>query len=86
MKEKKTPEIAELAGEVTEIIHRVATRRLVQIIEHIHETEIKPLRAALDAILADPSGCVFCDSGNLRNPDKDHDPKCGFALAKQCRA
>lgn len=42
-----------------------------------------PLRAALKAILDEPHGCVFCDSGKLRNPSKDHDPKCGFAMAQR---
>jgi hypothetical protein len=40
------------------------------------------LGPALKAILARPDGCVFCDSGTLRNPEKDHDPKCGFAMAR----
>ena len=43
--------------------------------------EITRLRAALDLILAEPHGCVFCDSGKLRNPNKDHDDNCGFAAA-----
>lgn len=42
-----------------------------------------PPRDALDAILASPHGCVFCDSGKLRNPAKGHDPKCGFYLAER---
>lgn len=37
--------------------------------------------AALRAIIADPYGCPFCDSGKLRNPAKGHDSDCGFALA-----
>lgn len=40
---------------------------------------------ALRAILADPGGCRFCDSGKLRNPNdpaKGHDPWCGYALAE----
>lgn len=37
---------------------------------------------ALKAILADPYGCPFCDSGKLRNPAKPHDEDCGFALAR----
>lgn len=40
------------------------------------------LEKALTAILADPYGCVFCDSGKLRNPSKPHTPTCGFALAR----
>lgn len=37
------------------------------------------------AILRDPHGCRFCDSGKLRTPgvpEKDHDPECGFALLR----
>lgn len=37
---------------------------------------------ALQRILAEPYGCAFCDSGKLRNPAKDHDENCGFALAR----
>jgi hypothetical protein len=36
---------------------------------------------ALTAILADPHGCRFCDSGKLRNPKKEHDDTCGYLLA-----
>lgn len=45
------------------------------------EWRTREVRAALQAILADPHGCVFCDSGRLRNPEKDHRPECGYALA-----
>lgn len=38
---------------------------------------------ALRAILADPHGCRFCDSGKLRNPEKDHDETCGYKLAQE---
>ena len=48
-------------------------------------TQFADLKAALDAILAEPHGCVFCDSGKLRNPEKDHDPTCGFAMARAIR-
>jgi hypothetical protein len=37
--------------------------------------------AALRAIVAEPFGCVFCDSGKLRNPAKPHEDDCGFAMA-----
>ena len=39
------------------------------------------LKEVLRRILAGPAGCPFCDSGKLRNPQKDHDEDCGFALA-----
>lgn len=39
------------------------------------------MHAALKAIMHDPQGCVFCDSGTLRNPDKPHRDDCGFRLA-----
>lgn len=41
---------------------------------------------AISAILADPHGCVFCDSGKLRNPTKDHTPECGYSLARALSA
>lgn len=44
--------------------------------------EIRML-GALAAIIAEPHGCVFCDSGKLRKPDKPHTPDCGFALANE---
>jgi hypothetical protein len=39
------------------------------------------LRAALEAILREPYGCPFCNSGKLRNPLKTHTDDCGYALA-----
>lgn len=39
------------------------------------------IEAALRAVITEPHGCVFCDSGKLRNPAKPHDPTCGFAMA-----
>ena len=39
------------------------------------------LERALKAILAEPYGCPFCDSGKLRNPTNDHTETCGFKLA-----
>lgn len=43
-------------------------------------------REALGAILRDPTGCPFCDSGKLRKSVRtgelcEHDEKCGFKLA-----
>lgn len=39
------------------------------------------LESALSAILADPYGCRFCDSGKLRHPHGCHDPECGYGRA-----
>ncbi len=42
------------------------------------------LLEGLTALLADPYGCRFCDSGRLRTPNhpgKGHDATCGFVLA-----
>lgn len=50
------------------------------------ERELAEARHALEAILADPYGCRFCDSGKLRNADKGHDPECGYALAQRATA
>lgn len=41
----------------------------------------KDLTTALEAIIREPHGCPFCDSGKLRNPNKDHTSNCGYALA-----
>jgi hypothetical protein len=43
-----------------------------------------PERAALEAlkaILRDPHGCRFCDSGKLRDATKRHDASCGYPMA-----
>ena len=40
------------------------------------------LEVALRAILAEPYGCVFCDSGKLRNLAKGHTAECCFGLAQ----
>lgn len=37
---------------------------------------------ALQALIKEPHGCVFCDSGKLRNPARDHEETCGFAKAR----
>lgn len=45
---------------------------------------------ALEAIVAAPDGCVYCDSGRLRlpprfphaRPDQGHEASCGFAMAE----
>lgn len=50
-----------------------------------HAQAASPQAAAIEAILRDPYGCRFCDSGKLRipdNPDKGHDPDCGYLLAE----
>lgn len=44
-------------------------------------TEVRDLRASLQLILAEPHGCPMCDSGKLRDPDKEHWDRCGFAKA-----
>ncbi len=53
------------------------------------EAARKAFEPPLRAILAEPYGCPFCDSGKLRtegNPAKDHDPTCGFAMARAALA
>lgn len=42
----------------------------------------EPAVVALRAILADPYGCRFCDSGKLRDPHRPHDDSCGYRLAE----
>jgi hypothetical protein len=41
------------------------------------------MRRALAALLAEPHGCVYCDSGKLRNPAKPHEADCGFLMAER---
>lgn len=48
--------------------------------------EVALLRAALEAILQEPYGCPFCNSGKLRNPLKGHTDDCGYALAQAALA
>lgn len=55
-------------GECVAVIDQLSTRNA-------------ELEKALRAILAEPHGCVFCDSGKLRNPVKHHAIGCGFWLA-----
>jgi len=50
------------------------------------EARVAELEGALALILFDPYGCPMCDSGKLRNPDKEHWPECGFAMAKSLLA
>lgn len=45
--------------------------------------ELRRVETALQAILKEPFGCPFCDSGKLRNPNKDHTSTCGFRLAAE---
>lgn len=53
------------------------------------ECDVVPLHEALrmervvKAMIAEPYGCAFCDSGKLRNPEKDHDANCAWKLAKE---
>jgi hypothetical protein len=74
---------SELAAGVMSPVLDAAARRLVQVLDEIDKTRVAPLEKALKAIIADPSGCVFCDSGKLRNPAKGHDGSCGYYMAEQ---
>lgn len=44
--------------------------------------ESAELKNILTAILKDPHGCPMCDSGKLRNPEKQHWPDCPFYQAE----
>ena len=44
---------------------------------------IRTLEHTIRLILAEPYGCVFCDSGKLRNVGKWHKNNCGFYMAGQ---
>jgi hypothetical protein len=63
------------------IVTQALSRYIYQVLEVVDETRVRPLETALRAILAEPYGCRFCDSGVLRNPQKGHDADCGFFLA-----
>jgi len=73
----------ELAERLMRPSLQAASRRLVQVLEEFDRTQVKPLEDALKAILADPTGCAFCDSGRLRSPVKGHDRECGFRMAEE---
>jgi hypothetical protein len=70
--EAKHSEMEELASGVMGIVGKVATRRLVQMVAHIHESEIAPLRKALRGLVVaartsggvagrDDGLCTACD-------------------------
>lgn len=44
---------------------------------------IVELETVLGLILKEPYGCPMCDSGKLRNPEKEHWDACGFAAARR---
>ncbi len=53
------------------------------------QARVRELKAALRALLANPYGCPFCDSGKLRTegvPEKDHNDDCGYVLARAALA
>lgn len=58
--------------------------RLLDSVDAAEKAEAREsrLRAALEAILREPYGCPFCNSGKLRNPLKTHTDDCGYALAQ----
>lgn len=49
---EKMAEMTDLAKDVMEPVLKVAARRLVQSMEEIHESKIKPLRDALSGLLS----------------------------------
>ena len=52
MTPEKKAEYRELAGEVMEPVLTVAARRLEQVVEEIHTTQIKPLRDEIEKLRA----------------------------------
>ena len=50
MKPEKMTELSDLAADVMKPVLKVAARRLVQSMEEVHESEIKPLREVLRAV------------------------------------
>jgi hypothetical protein len=49
--------------------------------EAAYDAELQTTRAALRALLANPHGCRFCDSGELRREDRSHDDDCPYLVA-----
>lgn len=54
------------------------------------QKEIEELKAiclemqnALFAIVKNPHGCVFCDCGTLRVPNKGHEDDCPYTIAER---
>lgn len=50
------------------------------------KSQLEAAKEAISAILIEPFGCRFCDSGKLRNPDKAHDDDCGYLIAQRTLA
>lgn len=68
------------------IVTQALSQYLYQVLEFVDQDRIKPLENAISAILREPYGCPFCDSGVLRNPSKQHDSNCGFYMAQKAVA
>lgn len=51
-----------------------------QLAKATHERD--ELKKVLSGILKDPTGCPMCDSGILRDPEKQHWPECLFYQAE----
>jgi len=66
-------------------MREIATRTTERIRDSLLSQDTSAV-VALRAILADPYGCQFCDSGKLRSPHKPHDDNCGYRLAEMVLA
>lgn len=50
--------------------------------DHVCVPDPEEMEEALRLIVAEPHGCPMCDSGKLRDPQKEHWDTCGFAKAQ----
>lgn len=65
--------------EMSKGVHDTVQRLINQ---HVEDTaRIKQLEESIRGIIKNPYGCPFCDSGVLRNEDRDHWPECSFKIA-----
>jgi hypothetical protein len=55
-------------------LSKLSMKDLYAIVRVAREAPLEALRRIAD----DPHGCRFCDYGNLRNPEKDHDSDCPY--------
>ncbi len=63
--------------------HPIRTLAAVRARAEAAEGREAKLRDAVSAVLREPYGCAWCDSGTLRKPgvpDKEHDPQCPYVL------
>lgn len=54
------------------------------IVQYVPADYARKLEQAVRAMIAEPYGCAFCDSGKLRDSEKGHEDDCAWKLAEEC--